>query len=161
MKVFSLLEIAIHSPFVLNLGSLGLFAGIFPFIISFIRLFPQHLAKVFKIKCWAAFKISQTQTFESIKEWIDSKKSKSKKSSKKAPVWSSSLPGPLSLPQTPSKTYFPSNSAYKAYLKRVQEQAVETLSQLVDCDDDDEDATSSSAFQQNEDMCYGLPIHSL
>ena len=36
--------------------------------------FPRHLAKGFKIKWWVAFKISQTQTFESIKAWIDTKK---------------------------------------------------------------------------------------
>ena len=82
-------------------------------------LFPQHLAIEFKIKWWAAFKISRTQTFESIKDWIDSKKSKPKISSKKTPIWSSPLLGPLSWPQTPSKTSFPSNSTYNAYLKKV------------------------------------------
>ena len=46
--------------------------------------FPRHLARGFKIKWWVAFKISQTQTFESIKAWIDTKKSKSKKSLKKS-----------------------------------------------------------------------------
>ena len=157
VKVFSPLETAIHSPFVLSLGSLGFSVGTLPLIICSRLLFPQHLAREFKIKWWAAFKISRTQTFESIKDWIDSKKSKPKKSSKKTHVWSSSLPGPLSWPQTPSKTYFPSNFAYKAYLKKVQEQASETLSQLADSDDNDEDTTSSSAFQQNKDMCYGLP----
>ena len=45
-------------------------------------LFPQHLAREFKIKWWAAFKISQTQTFESVKGWLDSQKPKSKKPTK-------------------------------------------------------------------------------
>ena len=44
--------------------------------------FPQHLAREFKIKWWVAFKISQSQTFESIKERLDSKKPKSKKLTK-------------------------------------------------------------------------------
>ena len=120
--------------------------------------FPQHLAREFKIKWWAAFKISQSQTFESIKGWLDSQKPKSKKPTKsKVPTWTQHLPGPLTWPQTPSKNSFPSNLAYKAYLKKVQEQAAETLSQLADADSEEEDTTSSSAFQQNEDMCYGLP----
>ena len=118
----------------------------------------QHLAREFKIKWWATFKIYQSQTFESIKEWLDSKKPKSKMPTKtKVFIWSQPLPGPLAWPQTPSKNYFPSNSAYKAYLKKVQEQAAETLSQLADSDEDEKDTASSSAFQQNEDMCYGLP----
>ena len=90
--------------------------------------YPQHLAREFKIKWWAAFKISQSQTFESIKEWIDSKKPKSKKPIKtKVPIWSQPLPDPLAWPQNPSKNTFPSNSTYKAYLKKDQEQAVETM----------------------------------
>ena len=50
--------------------------------------YPQHLAREFKIKWWTTFKNFQTQTFESIKEWIDSKKSKSKKPSKNTHIWS-------------------------------------------------------------------------
>ena len=115
--------------------------------------YPQHLAREFKIKWWAAFKISQTQTFESIKEWIGSKKP----TKTKTPIWTQPLPGPFAWPQTPSKNYFPSNSTYKVYLKRVQEQEAETLTQLSESDEDEEDIASSSAFQQNEDMCYGLP----
>ena len=44
--------------------------------------FPQHLAREFKIKWWAAFKISPSQAFESIKDWLDSQKPKSKKPTK-------------------------------------------------------------------------------
>ena len=85
--------------------------------------FPQHLAREFKIKWWAAFKILQTQTFESVKGWLDSQKPKSKKPTKpKVSTWTQPLPGPLAWPQTPSQSYFPSNLAYKAYLKKVQEQ---------------------------------------
>ena len=54
--------------------------------------FPRHLAREFKIKWWATFKISQTQTFDSIKAWIDTKKSKFKKFSKKPYIGTSSLP---------------------------------------------------------------------
>ena len=51
--------------------------------------FPQHLAREFKIKWWTAFKISQAQTFEFIKGWLDSQKPKAKKPSKlKVPIWS-------------------------------------------------------------------------
>ena len=119
--------------------------------------YPQHLTREFKIKWWVAFKISQTQTFESIKEWIGNPNPKNPK--KKISVWSQPLPSLLFWPKTPSKNIFPSNSAYKAYLKRIQEQAAETLSQLAysDADEDEEDTVSSSAFEQNEDMCYGLP----
>ena len=88
------------------------------------------------------FKISQTQTFESIKAWIDSKKSKSKKSSNKPPFGTSSLPIPIPWPQTPSKTIFPLNSVYKAYLKKVQEQVDETFSMLEDSDNEDDEDTA-------------------
>ena len=125
--------------------------------------FPQYLAREFKIKWWAAFKISQAQTFDSVKEWIEAQKPKSKKPTKsksKVPFWSQSLPGPTSWPNTPSKDSFPSNSAYSAYLKNVQADAAKTLFKLADSDSnsDEEDTANSSAFlQQNEDMCYGLP----
>ena len=106
--------------------------------------FPQHLAREFKIKWWAAFKISQSQTFESIKEWLDSQKPKSKKPTKtKVPTWSHPLPCSLAWPQTPSKISFPSSSAHKN-----QEHAAKTLSQLADSDEDEEYTASSSAFQK-------------
>ena len=35
--------------------------------------FPKYLAREFKIKWWAAFKISQAQTFEAVKDWVESK----------------------------------------------------------------------------------------
>ena len=88
--------------------------------------FPQDLAWEFHIKWWVSFKISQSQTFESIKNWIDSKRSK--KPFKKALAWSQPFPRPLLWPQTPNKNSFRSNLAYKTYLKRIQEQAAEMLS---------------------------------
>ena len=123
--------------------------------------FPQHLAREFKIKWWAAFKNFQAQTFDSVKEWIEAQKPKSKKPTKsksKVPIWTQPLPGPTSWPKTPSKDSFPSNSAYRAYLKKIQEESAETLSQLVDSNSDEEDTVDNSTFlQQNEDMCYGPP----
>ena len=119
--------------------------------------FPPHLAREFKIKWWAAFKISPAQTFDSVKDWVEAQKPKSKKPSKsksKVSIWSQPLPGPTFWTQT--KNSFPSNSAYRAYLKKIQADAAETLSQLVESNSDEEDTASSSAFQQNEDMCYGL-----
>ena len=44
---------------------------------SYPNPFPQYLAREFKIKWWAAFKISQAQTFESVKDWIEAQKPKS------------------------------------------------------------------------------------
>ena len=125
--------------------------------------FPQYLAREFKIKWWVAFKISQAQTFDSVKEWIEAQKPKSKKPSKsksKVPFWSQPLSGPTSWPNTPTKDSFPSNSAYRAYLKKVQAAAAESLSQLADSNSNSEDedtADNSDFLQQNEDMCYGLP----
>ena len=59
--------------------------------------FPKYLAREFKIKWWAAFKISQAQTFEAVKEWVEAQKPKPKKPSKsKVPTWSQPLPGPTS-----------------------------------------------------------------
>ena len=60
-------EIVIHSLSILNLESVGFFVGNFLLIISRLHRFPQHLAREFKIKWWVAFRISQLQTFESIK----------------------------------------------------------------------------------------------
>ena len=118
--------------------------------------FPQYLAREFKIKWWAAFKISEAQTFDAVKKWTEAQKPKMKKpttSKPKVPIWSQPLPGPI------SKNSFTSNSAYRAYLKQIQVEATETLSKLADSDSDDEDTASSTAFlQQNEDMCYGLPF---
>ena len=51
--------------------------------------FPKYLAREFKIKWWAAFKINQAQTIDSVKEWIEAQKpkpSKSTKSKSKVPV---------------------------------------------------------------------------
>ena len=126
--------------------------------------FPKYLAREFKIKWWAAFKITQAQTFNSVKDWIEAQKPKPKKLSKsktKVPFWSQTLPGPTSWPNTPTKYSFPSNSAYMAYLKKFQAAAAESLSQLADSDSnsDEEDTTDCSAFlQQNEDMCFGSPF---
>ena len=119
--------------------------------------FPKYLAREFKIKWWAAFKLSQNQTFEAVKNWVEAQKPKAKMpiaSKSKVPIWSQPLPGPI------TKNSFPSNSAYRAYLKGLQAQAAETLSQLVGSDsEDEEDTASSSAFlQQNEDMCFGFPF---
>ena len=119
--------------------------------------FPMYLAREFKIKWWVSFKLSQAQTFEAVKTWVEAQKPKAKKPAalkSKVPIWSKPLPGPI------TKNSFPSNSAYRAYLKGLQAQAAETLSQLAGSDsDDEEDTTSSSAFlQQNEDMCYGFPF---
>ena len=113
--------------------------------------FPMHLVREFKIIWWAACKIYSFQTFESIKKSIDSKKSK--RPLKIIPIWSQPLPWS----QTPPKSSFPSNSIYKVYLKRLQKQAAETLSQLPDSDEDNDDTSSSSPHQQNEDMCFGIP----
>ena len=117
--------------------------------------FPKYLAREFKIKWWASFKLSQAQTFEVVKNWVEAQKPKPRRpatSKPKVPIWSQPLPGPI------TKNSFPSNSAYRAYLKGLQAQAAETLSQLAGSDSEDEDDTaSSSAFNQNEDMCYGLP----
>ena len=44
--------------------------------------FPKYLAREFKIKWWAAFKISQAQTFEAVKDWIEAQKPKPKKPTK-------------------------------------------------------------------------------
>ena len=44
--------------------------------------FPKYLAREFKIKWWAAFKISQAQTFEAVKDWVEAQKPKQKKPSK-------------------------------------------------------------------------------
>ena len=123
--------------------------------------FPKYLAREFKIKWWAAFKITQAQTFESVKDWIEAQKPKPKKPSKsksKVPIWSQPLPGPTFWTQT--KNTFSSNSAYRAYLKKVQADATKTLSKLADLDlnSDEEDTADNSAFlQQNEDMCFGFP----
>ena len=123
--------------------------------------FPKYLAREFKIKWWAAFKISQTQTFEAIKAWVEAQKPKPNKPSKsksKVPIWSQPLPGPTSWTQT--KNSFPSNSVYRAYLKKVQADAAESLSKLADSDSnsEEEDTADSSTFlQQNEDMCFGFP----
>ena len=119
--------------------------------------FPKYLAREFKIKWWAAFKLSQAQTFEAVKNWVEAQKPTAKMSlasKSKVPIWSQPLPGPI------TKTSFPSNSAYRAYLKGLQAQAAETLSQLAGSDSEDEEETaSSSAFlQQNEDMCFGFPF---
>ena len=113
--------------------------------------FPKYLAREFKIKWWAAFKISQAQTFDYVKDWIEAQKPKPKKPSKsksKVPIWSQSLPSPTSWTQT--KNSFPSNSAYKAFLKKVQADAAESLSKLADSDSnsDEEDIVDSSAFLQ-------------
>ena len=97
--------------------------------------FPKYLAREFKIKWWAAFKISQAQTFEAVKDWVEAQKPKQKKPSKpksKVPIWSQPLLGPTSWTQT--KNSFPSNSAYRAYLKKVQADAAESLSKLTDSD---------------------------
>ena len=153
MKVFSLSEIAIHSYFVLSLGSLGFSAEIFPFITFFHRLFPSIWPGNSRLNGRLPSKFPKPKPLNQLKNGLILKNPNPKKTH----VLSSSLPRPLSWPQTPSKTFFPSNSAYKAYLKRVKEQAAETLSQLTDSYDDNEDTASSSAFQQNEDMCYGLP----
>ena len=121
--------------------------------------FPKYLAREFKIKWWAAFKISQAQTFENVRIWVEAQKPKAKKptaSKSKVPIWSQPLPGPTCW--TKSKSSFPSNSAYRAYLKSLQAQAAETLSQLAGSDSDEEDTASSSAFNQNEDMCSGFPF---
>ena len=93
--------------------------------------FPQHLVREFKVKWRAAFKIAPAQTFDYVRDWIEAQKPKSKKSTKsksKVPFWSQPLPGPTSWPQTPTKDSFPSNTAYRAYLKKIQAEAAETLS---------------------------------
>ena len=113
--------------------------------------FPPYLAREFKIKWWAAFKITHAQIFDSVKDWIEAQKPKSKKpsmSKTKVPVWSQPLLDPTSWPNTPTKDSFPSNSAYMAYLKKVQTEAAETLSKLVDSDSDsdEDDTVDSSAF---------------
>ena len=124
--------------------------------------FPKYLAREFKIKWWAAFKISQAQTFEAVKDWVEAQKPKLKKplkSMSKVPIWSQPLPGPTSWTQT--KNSFPSNSAYRAFLKKVQADAAESLSKLADSysNSKEEDTADSSAFlQQNEDMCFGFPF---
>ena len=61
--------------------------------------FPKYLAREFKIKWWASFKISQAQTFEAVKNWVEAQKPKAKKSvvsKPKVPIWSQPLPGPTS-----------------------------------------------------------------
>ena len=155
MKVFFPSGNSYSLLFILSLGSLGFFAGILLPIAFCLHHIPSIWLGNSRFKWWAAFKISQTQTFESIKEWIDSKKP----TKTKTPIWTQPLPDPFAWPQTPSKNYFPSNSAYKAYLKRVQEQEAETLTRLSESDEDEEDIASSSAFQQNEDVLWA-PIHS-
>ena len=40
--------------------------------------FPKYLTREFKIKWWAAFKISQVQTFEAVKDWVEAHKPKQK-----------------------------------------------------------------------------------
>ena len=112
---------------------------------------PLHLAREFKIKWWTAFKITQAQTFNYVRDWIEDQKPKPKKpsmSKTKVPFWSQPLPGPTSWPNTPKKNSFPSNSAYKAYLKKVQAEAAETLSKLADSDSnsDEDDTADNSAF---------------
>ena len=111
--------------------------------------FPKYLAREFKIKWWATFKITQAQTFKSVKDWIKAQKPKPKKPSKlksKVPIWSQPLPSPTSWTQT--KNSFSSNSAYRAYLKKVQADAAEILSKLIDSDSnsDEDDTVDSSAF---------------
>ena len=158
MKVFSLLETAIHSPFVLSLGSLGFSVWVFLLIIFSHRLFPNIWLGNLKLNGGPPSKSPKPKPLNPSRLELIPKKSKSKKSSKKPSIVTSSLLGPIHWPQTPSKTTFPSNSTYKAYLKRIQEQDTETLSQFKKFDyEDDEDTTSSFAFQQDEDMCYGLP----
>ena len=51
VKVFSLMETSIHSPFVLNLGSLGFSAGTLPLIICSHLLFPNIWPKNLKSNC--------------------------------------------------------------------------------------------------------------
>ena len=161
VRASSLLEIATRYSFVLNLESLGFYVGIFvPTNLNQAHSLSIWLGNS-NIKWWAAFKISQAQTFESVKDWIEAQKPKAKKPSKsksKVPIWSQPLPGPTSWTQT--KNSFPSNSTYRAFLKKVQADAAESLSKLADSDSnsDEEDTADSSAFlQQNEDMCFGFP----
>ena len=90
--------------------------------------FPKYLAREFKIKWWAAFKITQAQTFGSVRDWVKAQKPKPKnpsKSKSKVPIWSQPLPGPTSWTQI--KNSFPSNSAYRAYLKKIQADAAESV----------------------------------
>ena len=156
VKSFSLLEIVIHYFFCSQLRILWILCWDFCTHRSYPSPFPQYLAREFKIKWWAAFKISEAQTFDAVKKWTKAQKPKLKKpttSKPKVPIWSQPLPSPI------TKNSFPSNSAYRAYLKQIQAEAIETLSKLADSNSDDEDTASSTAFlQQNEDMCYGLPF---
>ena len=160
VKFFSLMETYIQYYFVLSLGSLGFSIETLPLIICSHLFFPNIWPENLKSNGGLPSKFLKLKPLNQSKIGLILKNPNLKNLQKKTYVWSSSLLEPLSWPQTPSKTFFLSNSAYKAYLKKVQEQDAETLSLLSDSDDDDdEDIASSSAFQQNEDMCYA-PIHS-
>ena len=158
---FSLLETVIHYFFCARFRIPWILCWDFNSHQFSPKPFPPHLAREFKIKWWAAFKITQAQTFDSVRDWVEAQIPKPKKPTKsKVPFWSQPLPGPTYWPNTPTKDSFPSNSAYRAYLKKIQAAAAESLSQLANSNSnsDEEDTADNSAFlQQNEDMCYGLP----
>ena len=82
VKAFSLLEIAIPFHSAISSDSLGFFAMTFLPTISYLYLFPSIWPGNSKSNGGLPSKFLKHKTFESIKEWVDSKKSKSKKSSK-------------------------------------------------------------------------------
>ena len=47
--------------------------------------FPKYLTREFKIKWLAAFKISQAQTFEAVKDWVEAQKPKQKSLQSQSP----------------------------------------------------------------------------
>ena len=110
--------------------------------------YPGHLAREIKVKWWSTFQISQNQNFDSIKAWISARSPKKSICPSQTSIWSQT---------TPPKFSFPINKAYKDYLRKLQMQAAETLSQLSDSNEDKKDTASLSLDLHNEDMCYGLP----
>ena len=137
------METAIHSSFVLSLESHGFSVGIFPLIIFSHCLFPSIWLRNLKLNGGLPSKYLKPKPLNPSRLGLIPKNPNPKNHQKKPPFGTSSLPRPIPWPQTPSKTIFPSNFVYKAYLKKVQEQADETLSMLEDSDnEDDEDTTS-------------------
>ena len=144
--VFSLLEIAIRFFFVLNLESLGFYVGNFvPTIFSQAHSLSIWLGNL-KSNGGPLSNYPKPKLLKPSKIGLKPKSPKQKGLQPQNPRY---LFGPSPCLAQLQKKTFPSNSAYRAYLKGLQAQAAETLSQLAGSDsEDEEDTASSSAFLQ-------------
>ena len=157
MKAFSLQEIVIHCPSAPNLESLGFFVGISLPIISCLLHFPSILLGILRSNGRQASKFLQPNLLSPLKTGLTLKSPSPKIPQRQRFLFGPNLCQAQSLglilrPKNPFLQILITKPISEGPESKLQKPCPNLQTQMMR-----KKTASSSAFQQNEDMCYGLP----